>query len=226
MDGHEMQPEAELPETKARTTRRSRVRMLERFASFLDEIEGTIYPEPDNALSAPIIDMAIAQYLRPLELDETARVLDVGCGSGVALRRLSLEGLRPMGVTLGPEAEQCRKAGFEVLENDMSDIDLPDTSIDLVFARHVLEHSVAPLFTLREWRRLLVPGGHLYVEVPCPDTSAQHESNPNHFSVFGNRMWQALFQRAGLEVLDARSIDFEVPCGPDSYWSFFLRRPL
>ncbi len=37
---------------------------------------------------------------------------------------------------------------------------------DLVFARHVLEHTHDPVATARSWLDVLAPGGALYVEVP------------------------------------------------------------
>jgi hypothetical protein len=45
-------------------------------------------------------------------------------------------------------------------------------------------NSVAPLFTLAEYRRATKPDGLVYVEHPAPDISARHENNPNHYSVF------------------------------------------
>jgi GT2 family glycosyltransferase/2-polyprenyl-3-methyl-5-hydroxy-6-metoxy-1,4-benzoquinol methylase len=43
---------------------------------------------------------------------------------------------------------------------------VPDGSEDFVVCNHVLEHMRDPLGALREWLRVLKPGGHLYVSVP------------------------------------------------------------
>ena len=91
-----------------------------------------------------------------------------------------------------------------------------DNEFDLLWCRHVLEHSIAPLFTLSEYRRVLKPGGLAYVEVPAPDTSARHETNPNHYSVLPLSAWFNLFSRVGFAVEHSIAIGFTVPAGPTS----------
>lgn len=67
----------------------------------------------------------------------------------------------------------------DVIDNDFVDFSLdmsnlypfPDSSISAIYASHVLEHceygvTGAVTRTLREWRRVLQPGGTLYVSVP------------------------------------------------------------
>mmetsp|Transcript_33473 Transcript_33473/g.66645 ORF Transcript_33473/g.66645 Transcript_33473/m.66645 type:complete len:120 (-) Transcript_33473:100-459(-) len=71
----------------------------------------------------------------------------------------------------------------------------------MVFARHSLEHTVAPMFVLDELRELLAPNGTLYLEVPMPATPSRHEDNANHYSVLGPKMWLALLAKVGYEVL-------------------------
>jgi SAM-dependent methyltransferase len=43
---------------------------------------------------------------------------------------------------------------------------LADQSVDVVASSHTIEHLVNPLLALREWRRVLKPGGYLYSSVP------------------------------------------------------------
>jgi len=127
---------------------------------------------------------------------------------------------------LGEDVAICRSKGLNVLPMDQSFLEFADESFDLLWCRHVLEHSIFPLFTLSEYKRLVKRGGHVYVEVPAPDTSCAHQLNPNHYSVFGQSMWLRLFERAGFSVLRAVAINFSVTMGPDAYWSFLLARPL
>ena len=63
------------------------------------------------------------------------------------------------GLTLGDEdLEECAAqpragtGGFELDHMDMHDLDFPPGSFDLVWARHVLEHSMAPLLVLLQVR--------------------------------------------------------------------------
>jgi SAM-dependent methyltransferase len=194
---------------------------LTRLQNCLQQVQSGIYPEPPSRTHNEITLRAIDRFLSRHRLGGTS-VLDVGCGQGVALAEFVKRGLSPVGVTLGEDYEVCRNKGYEVRDMDLSFLDFEDASFDLVWCRHAIEHSIFPYFTLIEMRRLLRPGGFIYVEVPAPDTPCQHESNQNHFSVLGKRMWEALFRRANLNVLESMEIRFKVPAGPDLYWSFDL----
>jgi SAM-dependent methyltransferase len=152
------------------------------------------------------------------------RVLDVGCGQGIALEIFRRLGLRAVGVTLGPDFATRRAKGFEVHQMDHNFMDFADGEFDFPWCRHVPEHSVIPLFTLAEYWRIIKPEGLVYVEVSAPDTSAHHENNPNHYSVFRASSWHALFSRVGFAVERSIAIEFTAPCGPDTYWSYQLRR--
>ena len=76
-----------------------------------------------------------------------------------------------------------------------------------------------------EFFRILRPEGYLYIEVPAPDTSCQHQTNQNHYSVLGKSMWIELIRRTGFIFLESLDITFEVPAGPDTYWAFIQKKP-
>jgi ubiquinone/menaquinone biosynthesis C-methylase UbiE len=104
---------------------------------------------------------------------------------------------------------------------DQSFLDFDDASFDLLWARHVLEHSFMPHYTLTEFRRVLRPGGIMYLEVPAPDTLL-HERNPNHYSVLGKTMWTALLERSGFGIVGATDYFGETVDGrSDEYWGFY-----
>ena len=193
------------------------------FDRFLGTLEGHVYPEVPSEPHLSITRSTIEALLQDGTLAAGMRVLDVGCGQGLALERFRAAGLEAVGITLGSDYEVCRANGFEVHRMDQNFMAFADASFDVLWCRHVLEHSVAPLFTLSEYRRVLKPGGCVYVEVPAPDTSPHHEANPNHYSVLGHSSWMSLFARAGFAASRCLAINFEVPCGPDIYWSFLLR---
>jgi SAM-dependent methyltransferase len=196
-----------------------------RFDSFLNTLAGDVYPEVPSEPHLSITRTMINSLYRDGLIGAGARVLDIGCGQGVALEQFAALGLEAIGITLGPDAELCRGKGFDVREMDQNFMDFPDSSFDLLWCRHVLEHSIAPLFTLFEYRRVAKPGGLVYVEVPAPDTSANHQRNPNHYSVLPMSSWLNLFGRAGFVVERANELRFNVRCGPDVYWSSLLRCP-
>ena len=199
---------------------------VERLESFFSSLAQEIYPEPMSALHSQITEQMVTHLVERHSPPAGARVLDVGCGQGVALQRFVSLGLHPVGVTLGADdLARCREQGFEVREMDQSFLDFDDHAFDVVWCRHALEHSPIPLFTLRGFHRVLKDGGLLYVEVPAPDTSCAHQSNVNHYSVLGQSAWLELFGRSGFEVLEGLDLSFTTGSGPDLYWAFFLRRP-
>jgi SAM-dependent methyltransferase len=193
------------------------------FDRFLGTLGGDVYPEVPCEPHLSITRMTIEALLRDGAIAAGARVLDVGCGQGLALELFRKAGLEAVGITLGSDRAVCQSKGFEVHEMDQNFMAFADGSFDFLWCRHVLEHSIAPLFTLSEYRRVLKAGGLVYVEVPAPDTSAHHETNPNHYSVLPHSSWMHLFARAGFAVERNVAINFTVPCGPDVYWSFLLR---
>ena len=151
-------------------------------------------------------------------------VLDVGCGRGVALEKLAEYGAIAKGLTFGADYVECKRRGYDVLEMDMSFIEFPDETFDVVWARHSLEHSIFPYFTLHVLCSALKRGGLLYAEMPAPDTSANHQMNKNHYSCLTRSSWQSLFERLGLTVLDTRDLHVELRCGPDIWYSFYLQK--
>lgn len=200
------------------------MRDYSRFDKFLDSLRGEIYAEPPSEPAISVTAMMVNHLKQNGVLKAGMDVLDIGCGQGVALAHFRDAGARAIGITIGADYEVCKAAGYEVVEADQSFLEFPDQSFDLLWCRHVLEHSPFPLFTLSEYFRLTRVGGHVYVEVPAPDTSAYHHENLNHYSVFGLSSWQSLMRRTGFTIADATAINVTVACGPDLYWGILLRR--
>ena len=197
---------------------------FDRFQKFLDGQVSEVYPEPPSNLHTGIARGAIQELFDAKIIAPGDRVLDVGCGSGFALEIFAALGLSPVGVTLGPDYQVCRAKGLDVHEMDQSFIEYPEGYFDFLWCRHVLEHSVFPLFTLSEYHRLTRRGGHVYIEVPAPDTVAHHERNANHYSVLGRSAWVSLFERSGFSIVGWKDMEIPLLIGPDLYWSFLLKK--
>jgi SAM-dependent methyltransferase len=196
-----------------------------RLDAFLQKLRGDIYPEPPSLVHAEISRKMFESLCALYPQAPGAKVLDVGCGQGVALEIFRDAGLDPLGITLGPDAEVCRQKGLNVREMDFAFLDFPDESFDLVWCRHAIEHSVFPFFTLTELHRLLKPGGVLFLEVPAPDTSCRHQTNQNHYSVLGKSMWIDLIRRSGFPGTQVADINFQTGAGPDTYGAFTQQKP-
>jgi 2-polyprenyl-3-methyl-5-hydroxy-6-metoxy-1,4-benzoquinol methylase len=100
------------------------------------------------------------------------RLLDFGCGGGAFLHRMKQQGWRVLGIDISPAAvtHARRHLGLDVLLGTLPHPDLAPRSFDVVTMWEVLEHLHDPLDTLRQVRRLLVPGGRLVVSVPNIDS--------------------------------------------------------
>lgn len=200
---------------------------IEKLERFLEKIKGDTYPEPPSLIHSTITHRMVNECLQQYPIPAQSKVLDIGCGQGVALDLFQRAGLRPIGITLNSEDVRiCRSKGYEVYEMDQSFLDFDDASFDLVWCRHCIEHSIFPYFTLHEIFRVMKPSGYLYLEVPAPDTSCHHEANRNHYSMLGRNAWIQLIRRTGFELLTVLDITFQVPAGPDTYWAMIQRKPI
>jgi SAM-dependent methyltransferase len=198
---------------------------LDRLTDFLRMIASQTYPESPSLVHSQITRQAITRLGELVSFQHNGRILDVGCGQGPALSLFQELGLLPVGITINEEdLAVCRRDGFNVINMDQSFLDFSAGSFDLIWARHVVEHSIFPLFTLTGFNRVLKEGGVLYLEVPAPDTACHHERNPNHYSMLPKSSWISLLQRSGFQLIETVDYQFCVPAGDDVYWGFYCRK--
>jgi SAM-dependent methyltransferase len=137
-----------------------------------------IYHQSEGA-EQPIFDLAsgtaaprskklMASLTEMLSLPQTGRILDFGCGTGVALRNFAK--LRPEWELSGAELSASslpflrQISGFKTLYTCEA-TEIPET-FDVITLIHSLEHVLEPVRTLSSLRDRLNPGGHLFVQVP------------------------------------------------------------
>ena len=137
------------------------------------------------------------------------RLLDVGCGNGEYLKRMKRRGWEVYGVDFDSTAvESAAKASIEVIQGALEDVTFPDGHFDAMTMSHLIEHLYDPVGTLRHARRLLKPGGLLWIATPNLD-SWVHErfkkdwrglEPPRHIVIFNRASLTLACRKAGLEI--------------------------
>jgi 2-polyprenyl-3-methyl-5-hydroxy-6-metoxy-1,4-benzoquinol methylase len=126
-----------------------------------------LYPEHQFAEQKRLFANRLS-WLEPMAGGGRLRILEVGSGRGVFLEAALERGHDVTGQDLSEAAVAAIRArhGVQAERGALEELRLPGASYDLVHMNHVLEHIPDPGRVLREIRRLLKPGGVLYVEVP------------------------------------------------------------
>lgn len=118
-----------------------------------------LYPaaeRPRNRFTAKVVEQGSAERC----------LLDLGCGKRATwLRSVAAEFGRCYGVD--HEVDAGSEGNITMIQADVeTTIPLPDASVDLIATRNVLEHFRKPDRAFRECRRVLRPGGCVYILTP------------------------------------------------------------
>ncbi len=98
-----------------------------------------------------------------------ARVLEVGCGTGLILERLAPIARTARGIDLSPGMlAKARERGLDVVEGSATDLPFGDGSFDVVCSFKVLAHVEAIERALAEMSRVTAPGGTILAEFYNP----------------------------------------------------------
>jgi SAM-dependent methyltransferase len=113
-------------------------------------------------LARPEIHETVARILAPLP---RGKLLDVPAGEGALSARLSEAGFAVQACDLYPEI--FRAQGIDVRRGDLSGT-LPynDAEFQYIVCLEGLEHIENPHQAIREFSRILAPGGHIAISVP------------------------------------------------------------
>ncbi len=155
------------------------------------------------------------RYISKLEMLETAlpgrgRLLDFACGYGGFFEIAQTRGWDAHGSEIGQWAQ--RVAAARDLKNlhigTLGDLHFPDAWFDVVHAAQVFEHLAKPKNELAEIRRILRPGGLLYIDVPNYRTLSivlgrddfMLNEPPQHLNYFSPKTLRSLLQASGFVV--------------------------
>lgn len=144
-----------------------------------------------------------------------SRVLEIGCGGGGLLRMLRARGADAAGVDTLETAlslanvrrtSEVRRASLVRIGED-APLPFCAVSFDAIIAQHAVEHLPGVDAALREWQRLLKPGGRLALATPnarYPDPA--HFADADHAHIFSARELRDAVTRAGFFVESCQTI--------------------
>jgi SAM-dependent methyltransferase len=145
-----------------------------------------------------LFDRLRRKYLRR----SAGRLLDVGCGTGSEAARISSEGL-VVGMDRRPEslrAAQSSAGRLGMLNGDAEHLPCGGETFDAVFLLDVLEH-VDDVGALREARRVLSPGGFLFLSVPAfPRLWSYRDEDAGHRRRYTRASLEQTVRAARLEI--------------------------
>lgn len=152
--------------------------------------------------------------------------LDIGCGEGNALIMAAEKGWNAAGIDITDNRiNEAKKKGINFKEGELLSLQLPAESFDIIYMDSVLEHVLNPMDYLNEIKRLLSPGGVVYIGVPNED-SLQNDvkkmiyiltgkgeiapqlkpfDTPYHIVGFNKKSLGIAFEKCGFRVIKLRN---------------------
>src|SRR5512136_1846490 len=104
------------------------------------------------------------------------RILDVGCASGFLIQELAKTSKFAVGIDVRP---LDTAPGYPFIQADCHDLPFKDHSFDLVLSLGVLEHVSDYELAITEMKRVLKPGGYLFLMMG-PTPLWKYLDNPEH----------------------------------------------
>ncbi len=165
---------------------------------FVNELDNAVIERLIARLESRAQDAVFARllerYAAQLALPRSARVLEIGCGTGAVTRTLARRsGFSGTAIGVDQSAaflEAARRfaAAEQVSEQvefrlgDAHRLDFPDASFDAVIAHTLISHVTEPEAVLREMARVVRPGGtavifdgdYASLTYACPDLELGH----------------------------------------------------
>ena len=163
----------------------------------------------------------VQSWLRRKDVQRLARyisgartALEIGCGVGEFLDTLSRSGWSVVGLEPNPSAvESGRKTfGLDIRHGTLRPGLFEPAQFECVLLRQVLEHVPRPSELLTEIRRILRPGGLLFVSTPNHDSldrflfrGCWHGYEvPRHIFIYSTMNLSTLLRRHEFEILTVR----------------------
>ncbi len=133
-----------------------------------------------NAI-APRLDYV--PWMQSMGVERDSRILDVGCGTGKLLIRMSMGGFETLH-GIDPFINGDIHVGNVRIDKigTQQFIDTCPEKYDLVMLHHAFEHVPDPVETLLEAKELMTDEGHLLIRIPVADCYSREHYGENWYS--------------------------------------------
>lgn len=135
--------------------------------------------------------------MRSLVKDSEEVILDLGCADKKTIKRA-------IGIDFVPKGERIPTLDGDPISDadlvaDVSSLPVDDNSVDLIIARHILEHMTDHLSVLLMWIGKLKAGGRLILALPNEDWHLTIPMNLEHKNTYNPQSTYVLFSLLGLK---------------------------
>jgi len=153
-----------------------------------------------------------------LHAKDRGKLLDIGCGSGIFMRRLNNLGWDTWGVEFDTKAAEIasRIAGKDrVYVGNIEDCLFQDGFFDVITLVHVIEHLSDPFSVLKKCMDLLRPGGKIIISTPnAASWGARFFKRcwrgwepPRHLYIYNPQTLSQLVARAGFMIVQSKTVN-------------------
>ena len=147
---------------------------------------------------------------RNLKVD---KLIDVGAGYGIFLDEWRKKMPETELIAIEPSvhlAKECVNKKLKVVNSIVENVKEYDNYADLIVCFEVLEHVDSPLEFLKTMKKMLRPGGYLFISTLCIDgfdlqtlwDKSSQISPPHHINFHSIKGFEKLFERLGLEDIN------------------------
>lgn len=142
------------------------------------------------------------------------RWLDIGCGHGeflVALQKYSNDEI--VGKGIEPDVRKQKSAQKRGLDVSYFDIGKHTERYDFISLLNVYSHLPDPVREIREWKRLLKPGGEIFIETgDTADLDSKDHPHPfrlpDHLSFASEKIVTDILERCEFKIVSIRKYSF------------------